>query len=228
MKKPHSLFQRCLSFILSFCLTFFPLYANPIVIDNASLNTSLDRASNGVDILNIATPNQAGISNNLFLEFNVRESGLIFNNSTSALTPSVLGEIISANPNLNTPASLILNQVTSTSPSTLLGMMEIAGENASLLIANPNGIACQGCGFINANNVTLSTGLAQILDNGYIDLRVQRGEINIRTLNALGTQSLNILAKSLSIDSELYTNTLKVILGSNKIALDEKGSLLLW
>lgn len=228
MKKLHSLFQRCLSSVLSFCLTFFPLYANPIVIDNTYSNTSLDKASNGVDILNIATPNQAGISNNLFLEFNVKESGLIFNNSTSALTPSVLGEIISANPNLNTSASLILNQVTSTSPSILLGMMEIAGEGASLLIANPNGITCQGCGFINANNVTLSTGLAQILNNGYIDLRVQRGEINIRTLNALGTQSLNLLAKSLSIDSELYANTLKVILGSNKTTLDEKGSLLLW
>ncbi|WP_300222128.1 filamentous hemagglutinin N-terminal domain-containing protein [uncultured Helicobacter sp.] len=228
MKSLHFLLQRSISLFLSLVLIFLPLSANPIVIDVNSSNTSLDKAKNGVDILNVATPDKNGISNNLYLEFNVKESGLIFNNSTSALTPSVLGEIITANPNLNTPASLILNQVTSTSPSTLLGMMEIAGEGASLLIANPNGITCQGCGFINTNNVTLATGLPQIMTNGYIEFNIQRGEINLKSLNALGSQALNLLAKNLSINSELYANTLRAILGSNQITLDEKGSLLLW
>lgn len=228
MKKLSALFQRCLSSILSFVLVFLPLSANPIVIDANSSNTSLDKTNNGVDILNVATPDKNGISNNLYLEFNVKESGLIFNNSTSALTPSVLGEIITANPNLINPASFILNQVTSTSPSLLLGIMEVAGSNASLLIANPNGITCQGCGFINANNVTLATGLPQIKDDGYIEFNIQRGAINLKSLNALGSQALNLLAKNLSINSELYANALIAILGSNQITLDEKGSLLLW
>ena len=106
--------------------------------------------------------------------------------------------------------------------------MEIAGSSASLLIANPNGITCQGCGFINTNNVTLATGLPQIMTNGYIEFNIQRGEINLKSLNALGSQALNLLAKNLSINSELYANTLRAILGSNQITLDEKGSLLLW
>ena len=228
MKSLHFLLQRSISLFLSLVLIFLPLSANPIVIDVNSSNTSLDKAKNGVDILNVATPDKNGISNNLYLEFNVKESGLIFNNSTSALTPSVLGEIITANPNLINPASFILNQVTSTSPSLLLGIMEIAGSSASLLIANPNGITCQGCGFINTNNVTLATGLPQIMTNGYIEFNIQRGEINLKSLNALGSQALNLLAKNLSINSELYANTLRAILGSNQITLDEKGSLLLW
>ena len=228
MKSLHFLLQRSISLFLSLVLIFLPLSANPIVIDVNSSNTSLDKAKNGVDILNVATPDKNGISNNLYLEFNVKESGLIFNNSTSALTPSVLGEIITANPNLINPASFILNQVTSTSPSLLLGIMEIAGSSASLLIANPNGITCQGCGFINTNNVTLATGLPRIMTNGYIEFNIQRGEINLKSLNALGSQALNLLAKNLSINSELYANTLRAILGSNQITLDEKGSLLLW
>ncbi|VEJ24402.1 haemagglutinin [Helicobacter cholecystus] len=252
MKKLSFLLQCCLSSLLSLSLIFLPLCANsvsslnspisnhplplnnstpsspPIIIDPSSLNTSLDISANGVDILNIASPDSKGISNNLFLEFNVKENGLIFNNSTLALTPSLLGEMITANPNLINPASFILNQVTSTSASTLLGFMEIAGSSASLLIANPNGITCQGCGFINANDITLSTALPQIMDNGHIELNIQKGIININSLNALGSASLSLLAKSLSFNAELYANTLRAILGSNMITLDQKGSLLLW
>lgn len=110
MKSLHFLLQRSITLFLSLVLIFLPLSANPIVIDVNSSNTSLDKAKNGVDILNVATPDKNGISNNLYLEFNVKESGLIFNNSTSALTPSVLGEIITANPNLINPASFILNR----------------------------------------------------------------------------------------------------------------------
>ena len=216
----------------------------PLTVDSSSPLTSpsLDKSPNGVDIINIVNPDKNGISNNLYLDFNVKEEGVVFNNSTSALTPTNLAGLIVGNPYLKHSASLILNQVTSTSPSSLLGFMEIAGERASLLIANPNGITCKNCGFLNVNEATLTT--SSLIDPSSLSssnphnpnlallsnltLRVERGQINLDSLNALGSQSLNLLSRSLKIDGEVYVRELKTILGTNEISLSDKGALLLW
>jgi filamentous hemagglutinin family protein len=59
-------------------------------------------------------------------------------------------------------AKVILNEVNSRDPSNLNGMIEVAGKKAQVVIANPAGITCNGCGFINANRATLTTGQAQL------------------------------------------------------------------
>ena len=40
----------------------------------------------------------------------------------------------------------------------MLGTLEVFGAEAGVIIANPNGITCDGCGFINTNRVDLITG----------------------------------------------------------------------
>lgn len=101
-------------------------------------------------IVNIAKPNSNGLSHNVYDTLNVGAEGVIFNNATSA-AQSVLAGQIAANPNLtDRSAMVILNEVTSTNASTINGMMEVAGDSAHLIIANPNGITTQGGGFINA------------------------------------------------------------------------------
>ncbi|MGV7830005.1 two-partner secretion domain-containing protein, partial [Mycobacterium kansasii] len=54
------------------------------------------------------------------------------------------------NPNLlpGGSARIIVNQVTSTSPTTIQGYTEVAGQRAEVVIANPNGITVSGGGFI--------------------------------------------------------------------------------
>lgn len=48
------------------------------------------------------------------------------------------------------------------------------------MIANPNGITCDGCGFINAPNVTLTTGKPQFDKQGALDaIEVQKGSVII-------------------------------------------------
>ena len=68
---------------------------------------------------------------------------------------------MAANNNITgSEADLILFQVTGTSGSGLNGAIEVFGGEAGLIIANPNGIDCDGCGFINTSKVDLVTGTA--------------------------------------------------------------------
>lgn len=115
------------------------------------------QANNGIPVVEIADANKAGISNNYFTDFNVGAEGLIFNNSKDLFVNTTLAGYINGNSNLTQEASLILTQVTGSNPSSLLGVMEIAGKRADLIIANPNGITCKACGVLNAKSFTLST-----------------------------------------------------------------------
>ena len=84
---------------------------------------------------------------------------LILNNATGKTQPTQLGGIIVGNPNLKGGAAQkILNEVTGANPSQLRGYTEVAGQSAHVIVANPHGITCNGCGFINTPRATLTTG----------------------------------------------------------------------
>ncbi len=120
----------------------------------------------GVPVVNITAPNAAGISLNQYQSFNVDPVGLILNNSLQGGT-TLTGGTVAANPNLNGhTASMIVNQVTSTGSafmSVLNGPLEVFGAPATVIIANPNGIAVRGAGFTNTIGVTLTTGTPRFL-----------------------------------------------------------------
>ncbi|WP_116137857.1 filamentous hemagglutinin N-terminal domain-containing protein [Trinickia diaoshuihuensis] len=120
----------------------------------------------GVPVVNITAPNAAGISLNQYQTFNVDPVGLILNNSLQGGT-TLTGGNVTANPNLNgRTASMIVNQVTSTGTafmSVLNGPLEVFGAPATVIIANPNGIAVRGAGFTNTIGVTLTTGTPRFL-----------------------------------------------------------------
>ena len=108
---------------------------------------------------NIATP-VAGFSNNSVADFDVNSDGTILNNSATNGTATLGSTAVTANPNITagSEADLILLQVTGTNGSDLDGAIEVFGTEAGIIIANPNGITCDGCGFINTNRVDLVTG----------------------------------------------------------------------
>lgn len=115
-------------------------------------------AANGVPLVNIQTPSAAGVSRNTYKQFDVDQQGAILNNSRTN-TRTELGGWVQGNPWLGKgTARVILNEVNSSAPSNLRGYVEVAGDRAQLVIANPAGISCDGCGFINADRATLATG----------------------------------------------------------------------
>ena len=72
---------------------------------------------------------------------------MVLNNSGGASQTQLAGQV-AGNPMLgNQRATTILNQVTAPNPSQLMGTLEVAGNRANIIVANPAGITCNGCGF---------------------------------------------------------------------------------
>ena len=114
--------------------------------------------ANGVLQVNIQTPSAAGVSHNVYSQFDVPARGAVLNNARSAATTR-LGGLVQGNPWLaGGTARVILNEVNATSPSQLRGYIEVGGDRAEVVIANPAGIVCDGCGLINASRSTPTTG----------------------------------------------------------------------
>ncbi|WP_167092843.1 hemagglutinin repeat-containing protein [Massilia frigida] len=209
--------------ILQTALIAGPAYAQVVAAGNAPAGQKplVDAAANGVPIVLIAPPSAAGVSHNRYDQFNVDSRGLILNNSRESVGTQ-LGGIVNGNMQLGTTsARIILNEVTSGNPSRLNGYIEVAGQRADLVIANPNGISCDGCGFLNtAGRATLTTGTPQYNSAGQLDsLNVQRGVISIgaRGLNASNVEQLDLLARGIVIEGEISTKNLQAVLGANKV-----------
>ncbi|MEI7336143.1 hemagglutinin repeat-containing protein [Pectobacterium carotovorum] len=220
--KPVKTTQRLLAYTLIHLIAFQPLLpAMAAGVQVATGNTALDQAGNGVPVINIATPNSAGISHNQYRDFNVDKPGLILNNGTEQLNPTQLGGLIQNNPNLKGKAAdAIINEVVSTNRSTLAGYLEVGGKQASVIVANPNGITCDGCGFINTPQVTLTTGKPQLDAQGNLQhIDVKRGDITLtgQGLDASKSDYLSLIARTAQIDAGLNANETRIVLGANQV-----------
>ncbi|WP_181464946.1 two-partner secretion domain-containing protein [Herbaspirillum rubrisubalbicans] len=177
---------------------------------------------NGVPVVNIQTPSTAGVSLNRYRQFDVGANGVILNNARST-TSTQLGGYVAGNPWLATGAArVIVNQVNSANPSYLRGYLEVAGNRAQVVVANPAGITCAGCGFINANRATLTTGVPQI-NNGNLDsYRVASGAVNIEGngLDASRTDYAEIIARAVQVNAGVWAPELKVSAGLNTVSAD--------
>lgn len=180
---------------------------------NGKYKPIIDKAANGVDLVQIAEVNGNGVSRNLYSDFNIKSTGLILNNATK-YTKTELGGYIDRNMFLaGKGARVILNEVTSSNASTLSGYLEVAGNKASVVIANVNGISVNGLGFINTDNVLLSTGAVTNWADGSFKFSDNKGDMLIAGdgLNVCTPKQLEIFTNNLQVDqSEVYTNELHI------------------
>ncbi|VAV66471.1 adhesin/hemagglutinin, HecA family [Pseudomonas protegens CHA0] len=212
--------KRSLAFVLANVMFWQPLVAmaDGIVVNGSG--TSLGQAGNGVPIVNIATPNGGGLSHNKFSDYNVGQQGVILNNAINRTQETQLGGIILGNPNLGgRAANVILNEVNGGSPSQLKGYTEVAGQSAHVIVANPYGVSCNGCGFINTPKATLTTG-KPVVENGQIQrYQVDQGSVAIEGagLNASNIDQFEIITRSAKINAEIQARHLAVIAGANDV-----------
>ena len=176
--------------------------ANGIVPDSAaSKDLKVDKASNGVPLVNIEAPDKNGTSHNVYKDYNVDGKGVILNNSKD-LTQSKLGGLIYGNPNLQNgkEASTIINEVSGVNRSRIEGYQEIAGKKADYILANPNGIYVNGAGFINTGNVTLTTG------SGDNILNPEKGKIEIdgKGIDLRNVNKAELVARVAEISGPVY------------------------
>ena len=192
----------------------------------AAQQATILKSSNGTTQVNIQTPSAAGVSRNVFSQFDVGADGAILNNSRKNAQTQLAGWV-EGNPYLaRGEARVILNEVNSSDPSRLSGYTEIAGGRAELVIANPAGITCAGCGFINASRTTLTTGQA-LMDQGKLtSFDVKGGNIRIEGdgLDTSGSDYTQIIAKTAEINAGVYAKNLDVITGSNQVSYEEDAA----
>lgn len=213
-----------LSFIVQPALVAAQVVADP----NAGSNKPrIDATANGLPLVQITNPSAAGVSRNQYLQYNVDQHGLILNNSLT-LTLTQQAGYVDANPNLNNSARIILNEVTGAGASSLRGYTEVAGTRAEVVIANPNGITCSGCRFINASRGVLTTGTPVFGGSGSLDaFRVTGGNITVEGTGLIATGSgdlsprnidqMDLISRTVNINAGLWANNLNVVTGSNQV-----------
>ncbi|MBJ2159797.1 two-partner secretion domain-containing protein, partial [Variovorax sp. IB41] len=197
------------------------IVASPMV--PGSLRPTVLVAPNGVPLVSIQTPSAAGVSRNVYSQFDVMRNGVILNNSRVNVQ-SQLGGWVQGNPWLaGGPARVILNEINGGNPSQLRGQIEVAGQRAEVVIANPAGILVDGSGFINASRATLTTGLPQLDAFGGLDSFVVRsGTVRIdgAGLDLGRTDYAAILARAVQVNAGIWANELKVVTGANQVSAD--------
>ncbi|EJK2838781.1 contact-dependent inhibition effector tRNA nuclease [Escherichia coli O145:H28] len=222
---------RLLSYLVSAIIAGQPLLPAVGAVITPQNGVGMDKAANGVPVVNIATPNGAGISHNRFTDYNVGKEGLILNNATGKLNPTQLGGLIQNNPNLKAggEAKGIINEVTGGNRSLLQGYTEVAGKAANVMVANPYGITCDGCGFINTPHATLTTGRPVMNADGSLQaLEVTEGSITINGAGLDGTRSdaVSIIARATEVNAALHAKDLTVTAGANRVTADGRVSAL--
>ncbi|VGA44945.1 filamentous hemagglutinin [Klebsiella variicola] len=191
---------------LAAVLTSSVVYADP---------TSYTHSS-GATVIDIEKPNAAGVSHNLYRDFNVGTNGTILNNSGEDVSHGTLGNIARNNNLTAGSASVILNEVTSKNASSLKGFIEVNGQKADVVIANPNGITCSGCSFVNTNKAVLTTGKVNMTDDGAIgSYTVTGGTLTIgeNGMNAANSYAY-LLADAIKINGNVQANNALVSAGN--------------
>lgn len=226
-ENPHSpwLAARVLAFAALCAFGMQPLVVNaqatlPITPDKSGSSHPVVTVSTpGVPVVDIVAPGSSGVSNNRFTQYNVGTSGVVIANNGQAAQTQIAGWV-QANPFIgNNPARLVLLQVTAPNPSRLLGPTEIAGRAAPLILANPAGITCNGCGFLGIPRVTLTTGSPTFnADGSLTGSNVTQGQISVDTggLFAQGAP-IDLIARAMTVNGQIWAQSVNAVAGANQV-----------
>ena len=197
--------------------------AGPIMPDpkaEARHQPQVEETANGIPLVNITAPSSGGVSRNEYETFNVPDKGAILNNSYTLSKTELAGYVPGNNNMAERPAKIIVNEVTGTGFTSMDGFLEVAGNRADVVIANPNGITVNGGGFINTGRAILTTGKPIYDDRDNLqNLAVTGGLVDIegKGLNGKEAGSLAILSRAVKINAGIWAKDLHITTGANTV-----------
>ena len=197
--------------------------SGPILPDpkaEARYQPQVEETANGIPLVNITAPSSGGVSRNEYETFNVPDKGAILNNSYTLSKTELAGYVQGNNNMAERPAKIIVNEVTGTGFTSMDGFLEVAGNRADVVIANPNGITVNGGGFINTGRAILTTGKPIYDDRDNLqNLAVTGGLVDIegKGLNGKEAGSLAILSRAVKINAGIWAKDLHITTGANTV-----------
>ena len=227
---PPALLALAAAFAMGAVVTLAPDAAAQVHADTSApkqQQPTVVTSANGTVQVNIQTPSAAGVSRNSYSQFDVDKRGVILNNSRTDVGTQ-LGGFVQGNPWLaKGGARVILNEVNSSAPSQLKGYVEVAGQRAEVIIANPAGIQVDGGGFINASAAVLTTGLPRFNADGSIaGYGVQGGLIRVdgQGLDGSQTDYTALLARAVELNAGLWAKDARIQTGTQVMTVDAAGT----
>ena len=197
--------------------------SGPIMPDpkaEARHQPQVEETANGIPLVNITAPSSGGVSRNEYEIFNVPDKGAILNNSYTLSKTELAGYVQGNNNMAERPAKIIVNEVTGTGSTSMDGFLEVAGNRADVVIANPNGITVNGGGFINTGKAFLTTGKPVYDGKDHLQrFDITGGDILIegKGLGGKETGSLAILSRAVKINAGIWAKDLHITTGANTV-----------
>ena len=197
--------------------------SGPILPDpkaEARHQPQIEETANGIPLVNITAPSSGGVSRNEYETFNVPDKGAILNNSYTLSKTELAGYVQGNNNMAERPAKIIVNEVTGAGPTSMDGFLEVAGNRADVVIANPNGITVNGGGFINTGKAFLTTGKPVYDGEDHLQrFDITGGDILIegKGLGGKETGSLAILSRAVKINAGIWAKDLHITTGANTV-----------
>ena len=197
--------------------------SGPIMPDpkaEARHQPQVEETANGIPLVNITAPSSGGVSRNEYEMFNVPDKGAILNNSYTLSKTELAGYVPGNNNMAERPAKIIVNEVTGAGPTSMDGFLEVAGNRADVVIANPNGITVNGGGFINTGKAFLTTGKPVYDGEDHLQrFDITGGDILIegKGLGGKETESLAILSRAVKINAGIWAKDLHITTGTNTV-----------
>ncbi|OAT30934.1 filamentous hemagglutinin N-terminal domain-containing protein [Proteus myxofaciens] len=177
---------------LSVSLAFIFMQSSALA-NNTSVDLEKSKNDKSIETIHINKANDIGLSVNYFQNFNVVKQGVNIDNS-------------------KVKAKIILSEITSNKKSLLEGTLSVLGEKAELIIANPNGIECNGCKFVGSDNVMLISGKSNSNRGDSFDLT--DGFVNFNNFKALDSnQIISIISNRINISKENNISNINIING---------------
>ena len=197
--------------------------AGPIMPDpkaEARHQPQVEETANGIPLVNITAPSSGGVSRNEYEMFNVPDKGAILNNSYTLSKTELAGYVPGNNNMAERPAKIIVNEVTGAGSTSMDGFLEVAGNRADVVIANPNGITVNGGGFINTGKAFLATGKPVYDGEDHLQrFDITGGDILIEGKGLGGKEagSLAILSRAVKINAGIWAKDLHITTGANTV-----------